>query len=87
MANPVDPAPVLTALEGFRRSKTMFAALELGVFERLNRGSAGAEDLSRELVRRLDHDRRAEVERQAVLEPRGLPREAHRLGQDRLAPL
>jgi acetylserotonin N-methyltransferase len=49
MSNPVDPAPVLTALDGFRRSKAMFAALELGVFERLSRGPARAEDLSREL--------------------------------------
>jgi len=49
MSQPVDPAPVLTALDGFRRSKAMFAALELGVFERLSRGPARAEDLSREL--------------------------------------
>jgi acetylserotonin N-methyltransferase len=49
MSNPVDPAPVLTALDGFRRSKAMFAALELGVFERLSRGPARAEDVSREL--------------------------------------
>ncbi|HVE41154.1 MAG TPA: class I SAM-dependent methyltransferase [Planctomycetota bacterium] len=49
MSQPIDPTPVLTALDGFRRSKTMFAALELGVFERLGRGPARAEDLSHEL--------------------------------------
>jgi acetylserotonin N-methyltransferase len=49
MSNPVDPALVLTALDGFRRSKTMFAALELGIFERLSRGPARAEELSRDL--------------------------------------
>jgi acetylserotonin N-methyltransferase len=45
----VDPAPVLDALEGFRRSKALFAALELGVFERLGRGPARADALSAEL--------------------------------------
>jgi acetylserotonin N-methyltransferase len=49
MPNPVDPAPVLDSLDGFRRSKTMFAALELGVFERLSRSPARAAELSAEL--------------------------------------
>jgi acetylserotonin N-methyltransferase len=49
MSTPIDPAPVLNALEGFRRSKAMFAALELGVFERLSRAPAGADELAREL--------------------------------------
>src|SRR5688572_24675358 len=49
MSDPVDPAPVLGSLDGFRRSKTMFAALELGVFDRLHRGPATAEAISREL--------------------------------------
>ena len=31
-----DPAPILDLLEAFRRSKTMFAALSLGVFDALN---------------------------------------------------
>lgn len=44
-----DPAPVLNALEGFRRSKAMFAALELKVFERLAKGAAKADVLCREL--------------------------------------
>jgi acetylserotonin N-methyltransferase len=49
MSNPVDPNPVLDGLDGFRRSKAMFAALELGLFEHLSRGPARAEELSREL--------------------------------------
>jgi len=49
MSTPVDPAPVLDSLDGFRRSKAMFAALELGIFERLHRGPARAEELSGEL--------------------------------------
>lgn len=44
-----DPAPVLHALEGFRRSKAMFAALELKVFERLERAPATSDVLCREL--------------------------------------
>jgi acetylserotonin N-methyltransferase len=49
MPDAVDPTPVLQSLDGFRRSKAMFAALELGVFERLHRGSAKADVLAREL--------------------------------------
>lgn len=54
MAAPADPSPVLDALDGFRRSKTMFAALELGVFERLHRGPAKADELARELSLNAD---------------------------------
>lgn len=54
MGDPVDPAPVLEALDGFRRSKAMFAALELGVFERLAKGPATLEALARGLS--LDPD-------------------------------
>jgi acetylserotonin N-methyltransferase len=54
MPDPVDPAPVLDSLDGFRRSKTMFAALELGVFERLSRGPASADLLSRDLQLHAD---------------------------------
>lgn len=54
MAAPADPTPVLDALDGFRRSKTMFAALELGVFERLHRGPAKADELARELSLNAD---------------------------------
>lgn len=54
MADPADPTPVLDALNGFRRSKAMFAALELGVFERLTRGAADVATLSHDLS--LDAD-------------------------------
>ncbi len=45
----VDPAPVLESLDGFRRSKALFAALELGIFERLAQGPASLAVLAREL--------------------------------------
>src|SRR5256885_2177695 len=48
MTHPIDPTPVLDSLDGFRRSKTMFAALELGLFERLSHSPGRAEDLARE---------------------------------------
>jgi acetylserotonin N-methyltransferase len=54
MPDAVDPAPVLESLDGFRRSKTMFAALELGVFERLRQGPASAETISKELSLNAD---------------------------------
>jgi acetylserotonin N-methyltransferase len=44
-----DPKPVLDALNGFRHSMAMFTALELGVFERLAKGSADNATLAREL--------------------------------------
>ncbi len=50
MPDAADPTPVLDALDGFRRSKTMFAALELGVFERLQKGGATADTLAKELA-------------------------------------
>src|SRR5689334_2371200 len=49
MTTPIDPTPVLDTLDGFRRSKAMFAALELGVFERLHRSAATADAVAREL--------------------------------------
>jgi acetylserotonin N-methyltransferase len=33
-----DPSPVLELIEGFRRSKAMFAAVSLGVFDALEHG-------------------------------------------------
>jgi len=42
-----DPAPVLDLIEAFRRSKTMFAAAALGVFDRLAEGPLEAADLAR----------------------------------------
>ena len=38
------PALVLDLLEAFRRSKTMFAAVELGVFDALEHGGKSVED-------------------------------------------
>lgn len=54
MSEPLDPSPVLDALDGFRRSKTMFAALELGVFERLAKAPAGAAELAQDLKLHAD---------------------------------
>jgi acetylserotonin N-methyltransferase len=45
-----DPAPVLELIEAFRRSKIMFAAVSLGVFEQLSAGPASAETLAKELT-------------------------------------
>jgi acetylserotonin N-methyltransferase len=41
-----DPAPVLDLIEAFRRSKTMFAAVSIGVFDRLQSGPADLETLA-----------------------------------------
>lgn len=41
-----DPAPVIDLIEAFRRSKTMFAAVKLGVFDRLEDGPADAAKLA-----------------------------------------
>jgi acetylserotonin N-methyltransferase len=46
---PPDPAPVLELLEAFRCSKVMFAAVALGVFDRLAAGPAALPDLARDL--------------------------------------
>ncbi|HUJ23144.1 MAG TPA: class I SAM-dependent methyltransferase [Bryobacteraceae bacterium] len=47
--NSPDPAPVIDLIEAFRRSKTMFAAVALGVFDRLERGPADVSVLAKEL--------------------------------------
>ncbi|MBI2681247.1 MAG: homocysteine methyltransferase [Candidatus Solibacter usitatus] len=44
-----DPAPVLDLIEAFRRSKTMFTAVTLGMFDRLEEGPADAATLARHL--------------------------------------
>jgi acetylserotonin O-methyltransferase len=49
-----DPAVVLDLLESFRRSKTMFAAVSLGIFDSLESGSRSLEDLAASL--KLDTD-------------------------------
>lgn len=46
----VDPAPVLELIDAFRRSKTMFAAVSLGVFEALSEGAADASSLTARLL-------------------------------------
>jgi acetylserotonin N-methyltransferase len=45
-----DPAPVLELIDAFRRSKTMFAAVSLGVFEALDAGPADASSLAARLL-------------------------------------
>jgi acetylserotonin N-methyltransferase len=48
-SSPPDPAPVLDLIEAFRRSKAMFAAVSLGVFDRLAQRPASLPDLARDL--------------------------------------
>lgn len=42
-----DTGPILDLIEAFRRSKTMFAAVSLGIFDRLENGPAAAKALCR----------------------------------------
>ncbi len=44
-----DPAPVLDQIDAFRRSKTMFAAVQFGVFDRLHGAAATAPALAADL--------------------------------------
>ena len=55
---PADPAVVLDLLEAFRRSKTMFAAVSLGVFDALQTGPRTLADLAFELKADADALRR-----------------------------
>ncbi len=41
-----DPAPILELLDGFRRSKTMFAAVSLGIFDHLDHQPCSYSDLA-----------------------------------------
>ncbi|HLK63641.1 MAG TPA: class I SAM-dependent methyltransferase [Bryobacteraceae bacterium] len=41
-----DSAPILDLIESFRRSKTMFTAVSMGIFDRLHDAPAGAADLA-----------------------------------------
>jgi acetylserotonin N-methyltransferase len=43
------PAKVVTLIEAFRQSKTMFAAVALGIFDRLHDRPSGSRDLAAEL--------------------------------------
>jgi acetylserotonin O-methyltransferase len=47
--NPPDPAPILDLIEAFRRSKTMFTAVTMGIFDRLHGASASAAELATSL--------------------------------------
>src|SRR6185503_1273934 len=53
MSSP-DPAPVIDLIEAFRRSKVMFAAVKLGVFDRLECGPADAAALAVEVDARTE---------------------------------
>jgi acetylserotonin N-methyltransferase len=50
----IDPAPILDLIEAFRRSKTMFTAVSLGIFDRLHDAPAGAADLAAALGANAD---------------------------------
>jgi acetylserotonin N-methyltransferase len=49
-----DATPVLDLIEAFRRSKTMFAAVSMGIFDRLHEAPAGAADLAAALGAHAD---------------------------------
>jgi acetylserotonin O-methyltransferase len=49
-----DPKPVLDLIEAFRHSKTMFAAVSMGVFELLHEAPATAEALAARLLANCD---------------------------------
>src|SRR5262249_18604870 len=51
---PPDPAPILDLLEAFRRSKTMFAAVSLGVFDALAAGPTSLTHLAATLQANAD---------------------------------
>src|SRR5207249_4366816 len=49
-----DPAPIIDLMYAFRTSKVMFTAVRMGVFDRLERGPAGADVLAGELSANAD---------------------------------
>lgn len=51
---PPDPSPVLDLIEAFRRSKTLFAAVALGVFDALAAGPKSAAELAAALKTNAD---------------------------------
>jgi acetylserotonin N-methyltransferase len=53
-ANLANPAPVLDLIQAFRRSKTMFAAVSLGIFDLLDRGASDLASLAQELGTNAD---------------------------------
>ncbi len=52
-----DATPVLELLETFRRSKVMFAGVELGVFDALKSGPQSAAGLAKSMQGRFDQER------------------------------
>ena len=50
-----DPSPVIELIESFRRSKAMFAAVSLGIFDLLERGPGDLATLAVELRVKLNH--------------------------------
>ena len=52
--SPADPRLVLDLIEAFRRSKTMFTAVRMGVFDRLRKAPAGAAELAVEFAANKD---------------------------------
>src|SRR6266850_1862221 len=51
---PADPSVVLDLIEAFRRSKTLFAAVALGVFDALAAGPRSLEELAASLASSAD---------------------------------
>ena len=51
--NQADPAPILDLIEAFRRSKTMFCAVKLGVFDLLQAGALSAAAVAQALATNL----------------------------------
>jgi acetylserotonin O-methyltransferase len=49
-----DPSSVIDLIDAFRRSKAMFTAVRLGIFDHLERGPAGLADLARTLPANAD---------------------------------
>jgi acetylserotonin N-methyltransferase len=49
-----DPAPVIELMEGFRRSKILFVAVNLGIFDLLESGPLTSDEVAARLT--LDHD-------------------------------
>ncbi len=49
----MSPAPILDLIEAFRRSKTLFTAVKLGVFDRLHEAPAAASDFEHPAMDRL----------------------------------
>ncbi len=48
-SSPVDPSPVIDLIEAFRRSKAMFAAVSLGIFDLLERAPGNVATIAAEL--------------------------------------